>query len=82
MITHFVEGLETISAVTLAAVAENASLHKVYWVHRERKPTLCLRHCCCVSAALHLWYKNSGNMAQLIRNSAAGLTLLFYVSFL
>jgi hypothetical protein len=80
MLTHFVEGLETISAVTLVAVTENASLHKMYWVHRERKPTLCLRQCCLLPAALHLWYKKYGNMALLIRNSAAGLTL-FYISF-
>jgi hypothetical protein len=82
MITHFVEGLETMNAVTMAEVTENAILHKIYWVHRERKPTLCLRHCCCIFTALHLWYKKSGNMALLIRNSAAGLTLLFYMSFL
>ena len=82
MITHFVEGLETMNAVTMAAVTENAILHQIYWVHRERKPTLCLCHRCCISAALHFWYKKSGNMALLIRNSAGGLTLLFYISFL
>lgn len=70
MINHFVEGLETISAVTVTAVTENASLHKMCWVQRERKPTLCLRHCCCTSAALHVWYKKYGNMTLLIRNSA------------
>jgi len=82
MITHFVEGLETINAVTLVAVTENTSLHKMYWVHRGRKTALCLRHCCYIYAALHLWYKKSENMALLIRNNAAGLTLLFYFSFL
>jgi len=70
MINHFAEGLEAISAVTVAAVTENASLHKMYWVHRERKPTFCLRHCCCISAALHLWYKKYGNVTPVIGNSA------------
>jgi len=69
MMNHFVEGLETISAVTVAAVTENTSLHKMYWVHRERKPTLFLRHCCCISSALHLWYKKYVNVTLLIRNS-------------
>ena len=55
MINHFVEGLETISAITVAAVMEKASLRKMYWMHREHKHTLCLHHCCCISSALHLW---------------------------
>ena len=74
VVNHFVEELETIIAVTLAAVTENASLRRmVLGVQRAQSP-LCLRHCCLISAAVHLWNKKSGNMEPMIRNSAAGLT--------